>query len=77
MRLVGVVTAKILRSREEMRREDVTTQGVNPDLFGSEVTLGLGKHFIANHEFPDSSRSQEWGVVVSMELPVITGGSSL
>lgn len=55
----------------------MTTQDVSPDLFGSEVTLGLGKHFIANHELPDSSRSQEWGVVVSMELPVITSGSSL
>lgn len=53
------------------------TQDVSPDLFGSEVTLGLGKHFIANHELPDSSGSQKWGVVVGMELPVVTGGSSL
>lgn len=55
----------------------MTTQDVSPDLFRSKVTLGLGKHFIANHELPDSSRPQEWGIVVSMELPVVTGGSSL
>lgn len=43
-----------------------TQDALSPDLFRSEVPLSLGKHFIANHEFPDSSRAQEWGIVMSM-----------
>lgn len=39
---------------------------LRPDLFGSEVPLSLGKHFIANHEFPDRSGAQEWRVVMSV-----------
>lgn len=50
---------------------------LKPDLLGSEVPLGLGKHFIANHEFPDGGRAQKWRVVMSMQLPVIPVGSSI
>lgn len=41
------------------------------DLLRGEFPLSLGKHFIANHEFPDSGRAQKWRVVMSMQLPVV------
>lgn len=50
---------------------------LSPDLFRSEVPLSLGKHFVADHELPDSSRAQQWGVVMSVQLPVLIGGSRL
>jgi hypothetical protein len=53
-------------SKQE-RKGDPRIQGVpNPDLLWGEVPLGLGKHFIANHELPDCSRAQEWRVIMSM-----------
>lgn len=54
------------------RKGDLRTQGaLSPDLLRGEVPLSLGKHFVANHEFPDSGRAQEWRVVMSMQLPVV------
>lgn len=43
-----------------------TQDALKPDLLRGEVPLCLGKHFIANHEFPDGGRAQEWRVVMSM-----------
>lgn len=54
-----------------------TEGALKSDLLRGEVPLSLGKHFIANHEFPDGGRAQEWRVVMSMQLPVIPVGSSL
>lgn len=54
-----------------------TQSALKSDLLGGEVPLSLGKHFIANHEFPDGGRAQEWRVVMSMKLPMIPVGFSL
>lgn len=54
-----------------------TWDAPSPDLLGGEVPLSLGKHFIANHEFPNSSRAQKWRVIMSVQLPVVPFGPGL
>lgn len=54
-----------------------TQSAPSPDLLRGEVPLSLRKHFVANHEFPDSGRTEQWRVVMSVQLPVVPAGSSL